>query len=239
MYGYLGFLLTLGVLPVYALTNLAAARYFARAGRFQVVRHGLLPLGGAALMVALLVGQIVEQTRAPYTWLPWVIVAWVAWRRRGRCGWRQRPTAEAAGAVLANVARVRRSRRGADGLRDRHRRRLAERQGGPVRRGGRGDRGGERAVRDEPPASGWAEQDPPDWERGIARTVREVRGAPVSGRARSRCSRWRARSTGWWRWTSELRRCARRSSGSTGGPPAVRPARRGGRRGRADRRGPG
>ena len=78
VYGYLGFLLTLGVLPVYALTNLAAARYFARAGRFKPVRHGLLPLAGTALMVALLVGQIVEQTAAPYTWLPWAIVAWVA-----------------------------------------------------------------------------------------------------------------------------------------------------------------
>ena len=77
VYGYLGFLLTLGVLPVYALTNLAAARYFARLGRFRVVRHGLLPLCGAGLMVALLVGQIVEQTVAPYTWLPWAIVAWV------------------------------------------------------------------------------------------------------------------------------------------------------------------
>jgi amino acid transporter len=78
VYGYLGFLLTLGVLPVYALTNLAAARYFSRAGRFRLVRHGVLPLGGAGLMVALLVGQIVEQTGAPYTWLPWAIVAWVA-----------------------------------------------------------------------------------------------------------------------------------------------------------------
>jgi amino acid transporter len=78
VYGYLGFLLTLGVLPVYALTNLAAARYFARAGRFKTVRHGILPLAGTALMVALLVGQIVEQTAAPYTWLPWAIVAWVA-----------------------------------------------------------------------------------------------------------------------------------------------------------------
>ena len=29
VYGYLGFLLTLGILPVYVLTNLAAARYFA------------------------------------------------------------------------------------------------------------------------------------------------------------------------------------------------------------------
>jgi amino acid transporter len=78
VYAYLGFLLTLGVLPVYALTNLAAARYFARAGRFHAIRHGLLPIGGASLMVALLVGQIVEQTAPPYTWLPWVIVAWVA-----------------------------------------------------------------------------------------------------------------------------------------------------------------
>jgi amino acid transporter len=78
VYGYLGFLLTLGVLPVYALTNLAVARYFARAGRFNPVRHGLLPLLGVGLMVALVVGQIVEQTAAPYTWLPWVIVAWVA-----------------------------------------------------------------------------------------------------------------------------------------------------------------
>src|SRR5437763_15993667 len=77
VYGYLGFLLTLGVLPVYALTNLAAARYFARAGRFRAVRHGVLPIVGAGLMVALLVGQIVEQTSAPYTWLPWAIVAWV------------------------------------------------------------------------------------------------------------------------------------------------------------------
>jgi amino acid transporter len=77
VYGYLGFLLTLGVLPVYALTNLAAARYFSRAGRFRAIRHGLLPIGGVGLMVALLVGQIVEQTGAPYTWLPWAIVAWV------------------------------------------------------------------------------------------------------------------------------------------------------------------
>ena len=29
-------------------------------------------------MVGLLVGQIAEQTAAPYTWLPWAIVAWVA-----------------------------------------------------------------------------------------------------------------------------------------------------------------
>src|SRR3954453_20041180 len=53
VYGYLGFLLTLGILPVYVLVNLAAARYFLVAGRFRLIRHGVLPIGGAALMVAL------------------------------------------------------------------------------------------------------------------------------------------------------------------------------------------
>jgi amino acid transporter len=77
VYGYLGFLLTLGILPVYVLTNLAAARYFAGSGRFNLLRHGILPIGGAALMVALLIGQIAEQTVRPYTWFPWVIVIWV------------------------------------------------------------------------------------------------------------------------------------------------------------------
>jgi amino acid transporter len=76
VYGYLGFLLTLGILPVYVLTNLAAIRWFRAAGRFSLVRHAILPLSGAGLMVALLVGQIIEQTDAPYTWFPWVIVIW-------------------------------------------------------------------------------------------------------------------------------------------------------------------
>ena len=78
MYGYLGFLLTIGILPVYVLTNLAAARYFVGSGRFNTVRHGVLPVAGAALMIAMLVGQIIEQTAKPYTWFPWVIVIWIA-----------------------------------------------------------------------------------------------------------------------------------------------------------------
>jgi amino acid transporter len=77
VYGYLGFLLTLGILPVYVLTNLAAIRFFLRRSDFNLVRHAVLPALGAALMVALTVGQLLEQTIAPYTWLPWVIVAWV------------------------------------------------------------------------------------------------------------------------------------------------------------------
>ena len=103
VYGYLGFLLTLGILPVYVLTNLAAARYFASSGRFSLVRHGVLPLGGAALMVALLVGQILEQTVRPYTWFPWLIVIWVGLMALGT-QWlasRRPRELELAGSVLA------------------------------------------------------------------------------------------------------------------------------------------
>ena len=78
VYGYLGFLLTLGILPVYVLTNLAAVAHFRRAGRLRLVRHAVLPLAGAALMVVLLVEQILQQTDPPYTWFPWLIVGWVA-----------------------------------------------------------------------------------------------------------------------------------------------------------------
>jgi amino acid transporter len=103
VYGYLGFLLTLGILPVYVLTNLAAARYFASSGRFNVIRHGVLPLGGAALMVALLIGQILEQTVRPYTWFPWLIVIWVVLMALG-AQWlasRRPRELELAGSVLA------------------------------------------------------------------------------------------------------------------------------------------
>jgi amino acid transporter len=103
VYGYLGFLLTLGILPVYVLTNLAAVAYFRRAGRLRVVRHVVLPLTGAALMVVLLIEQILQQTDAPYTWFPWVIVGWVA-LLGGMALWlgARRPEAlKRAGAVLA------------------------------------------------------------------------------------------------------------------------------------------
>jgi amino acid transporter len=105
VYGYLGFLLTLGIIAVYVLTNVAAATYFLRSGRFNLVRHGILPIGGAALMVALLFGQIVEQTDKPYTWFPWVIVVWVVLMGAG-AAWlsKARPRElERAGALLASA----------------------------------------------------------------------------------------------------------------------------------------
>jgi amino acid transporter len=77
VYGYLGFLLTMGILPVYVLVNAAAIRFFRDRGDFSPVRHLVLPGLGALLMVGLTIGQIVEQEVAPYTWFPWVIVGWV------------------------------------------------------------------------------------------------------------------------------------------------------------------
>ena len=104
MYGYLGFLLTLGVLPVYVLTNLAAARYFARVGRFHPVRHGVLPIGGAALMVALLVGpdRRADSGAVHLAAMGDRRLGRARWRRP-RCGWPEaRPRQlRRAGAVLA------------------------------------------------------------------------------------------------------------------------------------------
>lgn len=104
VYGYLGFLLTLGILPVYILTNIAAIRFFAKSDSFHWLRHALLPGLAVLIIGALLVGQIVEQTSAPYTWFPWVIVGWVVvavvgalWISRSRPG-----TLALAGAVMAD-----------------------------------------------------------------------------------------------------------------------------------------
>jgi amino acid transporter len=78
VYGYLGFLLTLGILPVYVLTNLAAIRYFWGSDGFDWLRHLVLPALGAGLMVALLIGQIIENSVQPFKSFPWVVLAWVA-----------------------------------------------------------------------------------------------------------------------------------------------------------------
>jgi len=77
VYGYFGFILTLALLPVYVLTNVACLRYFRRKGEFRWYRHALFPMIGSTLMIGLLVGQIIEQSSAPYTWMPWVDVVWV------------------------------------------------------------------------------------------------------------------------------------------------------------------
>jgi amino acid transporter len=76
VYGYLGFLLTLAILLVYVLADIAAIIYFGKRQSGKIFRHMLLPALGAVLMVGLFAGQIAENTDAPYTWMPWIILAW-------------------------------------------------------------------------------------------------------------------------------------------------------------------
>lgn len=103
VYGYLGFVLTLAILPVYVLTNLASVRLARAAGEVRVLVHVVLPLAGAALMVGLLVGQIIEQTDAPFTWMPWLIVGYVVALAVAAAviGVRRPDTLARAGSVLA------------------------------------------------------------------------------------------------------------------------------------------
>jgi amino acid transporter len=105
VYGYLGFLLTLGVLLVYILTNAAAIRFFSARGDLRVFRHIVLPGAGALLMVGLTIGQIVEQTEAPYTWFPFVIIGWtlLAIAAALFVGLRRPDALESAGAALGGV----------------------------------------------------------------------------------------------------------------------------------------
>jgi Amino acid transporters len=78
VYGYLGFLLTLGILPVYILTNLAAIRFLRGRPDFNWLYHLVFPALGILLMSGLLIGQIVENNAQPLASFPWVILAWVA-----------------------------------------------------------------------------------------------------------------------------------------------------------------
>lgn len=77
VYGYLGFALTLSILPVYALANAATIRHFRHRPDFNWLRHLALPALGSGLMIALLIGQIIENQTPPYSWMPWAIVGWL------------------------------------------------------------------------------------------------------------------------------------------------------------------
>ncbi len=77
VYGYLGFALTVAILPVYALANWAVIVYFRKRNDFNWLRHMVLPVIGGLLMVGLLVGQIIENQTPPYSWIPWAILVWL------------------------------------------------------------------------------------------------------------------------------------------------------------------
>ena len=77
VYGYLGYVLTLGILPVYILTNIASVRYMIRSGSYKVLYHVIFPIVGVLLIGGLLIGQVIENPSAPFKYFPYIIVAWV------------------------------------------------------------------------------------------------------------------------------------------------------------------
>ena len=77
VYGYLGFALTLEILPVYVLVNWATIVYFRKRPDFNWFRHLVLPVLGGLLMIGLLVGQIVENQVPPFSWMPWALLVWI------------------------------------------------------------------------------------------------------------------------------------------------------------------
>ena len=194
VYGYLGFLLTMGILPVYILINAAAIRFFRGRGDFNPLRHVLLPGLGALLMVGLTVGQIVEQVAAPYTWFPWVIVGWVVLATAGalwlgvqppgcRCnsagaamGSRRRPGGGAGPGPGGRLDHVGAHTIGIDVGSQSIKGCLLDPDGDVLAVGRQGC-----AMRH--PASGWAEQDPAEWHVGLASVVHEMlERAGVAGR---------------------------------------------------------
>lgn len=104
-YAYLGSLLTLAIIPVYILTNLACIRFFATVARDRrnVVKHVVLPVLGMLVMLIPIYGLIWPVPAAPYNLFPYLVVlaivasAVVAWV----IGKRQPERLSRAGAVLA------------------------------------------------------------------------------------------------------------------------------------------
>lgn len=76
-YGYLGFALTLAILPIYVLTSWATIVYFRKRSDFNFFRHMLLPIVGGLFMLGLLIGQISFNQAPPFNWMPWAIIVWL------------------------------------------------------------------------------------------------------------------------------------------------------------------
>ncbi len=104
-YIYLGSILTLAIIPVYMLTNLACMRHFAGAGLAQrsIVRHVLLPIAGILLLLIPIYGQVYPVPAAPLRYFPYLVLIYIAaaavWATALK---RSRPEVlQRAGAVLA------------------------------------------------------------------------------------------------------------------------------------------
>lgn len=78
-YGYLGTILTLGIIPVYMLVNVAVIRYFRRQHptEFNVVKHLVLPIVGTLLMAIPIYGLLWPIPAFPYNTFPYIVVAYI------------------------------------------------------------------------------------------------------------------------------------------------------------------
>ncbi len=78
-YGYLGTILTLGIIPVYILVNVAVIRYFYVNYRqeFNAFKHLLLPILGILLMAIPIYGLVGTNPAYPYNLFPYLVVIYI------------------------------------------------------------------------------------------------------------------------------------------------------------------
>ena len=61
----------------HALASAATIVYFRGRADFNPIKHLVLPVLGGGLMIALLIGQILENRVAPFDWMPWALVVYL------------------------------------------------------------------------------------------------------------------------------------------------------------------
>lgn len=78
-YGYLGALLTLGIIPVYMLAAIGYVRYQSKhqGVKRNPFKHIILPIVAALILLIPLIGSIYPIPSPPYNWFPYIIVAYV------------------------------------------------------------------------------------------------------------------------------------------------------------------
>lgn len=78
-YGYLGALLTLGIIPVYMLASFGYVRYQKRQGNLRAhpIKNGVIPILAALIMLVPLSGSFYPVPPAPYSYLPYIVLAYV------------------------------------------------------------------------------------------------------------------------------------------------------------------
>lgn len=78
-YGYLGTILTLGIIPVYMLVNVAVIRYFRtqHPGEFNVVKHLVLPVAGILLMAIPIYGLVWPVPAFPFNVFPYLVGGYI------------------------------------------------------------------------------------------------------------------------------------------------------------------